>query len=39
MVKVKILVCLIKHHAMKTYEGVEIWIHEFLSSALDGREW
>jgi hypothetical protein len=28
---------LIKHYAMKTYEGVQI--HVFLTSTLDGREW
>jgi len=26
-------------HAMKAYVGVEVWIHSFLSWALDGREW
>jgi len=28
-----------KHHAMKTYWAVEIWLHVFLTSALDGGEW
>jgi hypothetical protein len=25
--KVKLLMCLTKHHAMKTYEGVEVQLH------------
>jgi hypothetical protein len=24
---------------MKTYEGVEVYFHAFLTSALDGGEW
>jgi hypothetical protein len=28
-----------KHHAKKTYWGVEVQLHSFLTSALDGREW
>jgi hypothetical protein len=24
---------------MKTYEGVDVWIHVFLTPALVGREW
>jgi hypothetical protein len=24
---------------MKTYWGVELWLHAFLTSALDGGEW
>jgi hypothetical protein len=30
---------LIKHSVMKTYEGVEAWLHTLLSSALDEGEW
>jgi hypothetical protein len=37
-VKVK-LSLLIKHHAMKTYGGVDVQTHVFLTSALVGGEW
>jgi hypothetical protein len=37
-VKVKLTLCLTKHHATKTYEEVEIQLHELIS-ALDGGEW
>jgi hypothetical protein len=37
-VKVKLSLCLIKHHAMKMYKGVEVWLRAFIISALDGRE-
>jgi hypothetical protein len=30
---------LIKHYTMKVYEGVDVWIHVFLTSALDGGDW
>jgi hypothetical protein len=30
--------CLPKHHAMKTYVGVEVYRHAFLTSALEGGE-
>jgi hypothetical protein len=29
----------IKHHVMKTYGGVEAWLREFLTSALQRNEW
>jgi hypothetical protein len=29
----------IKHYAMKAYEGVDVYIHVFLTSALVGGEW
>jgi hypothetical protein len=38
-VKAKLSLCLTKHHAMKTYGRVEVWLHTFLASALDGDEW
>jgi len=31
--------CLIKHHAVITYWGVEVYVHAFLTAALDGGEW
>jgi len=34
--QIKLSLCLTKHHAMKTYWGVEIQLHAFLTSALDG---
>jgi hypothetical protein len=37
-IKVKLSLCLTKHHAMKTYCGVEVYLHA-LASALDGGEW
>jgi hypothetical protein len=33
--QVKILFCLMKHHAMKTYGGVEVRIHAVLTSVLE----
>jgi hypothetical protein len=27
-----------KHHAMKGYWGMDMYVHEFLTSALDGGE-
>jgi hypothetical protein len=31
--------CLIKHHTMKSYEGVEVQIHVIFILGLDGGEW
>jgi hypothetical protein len=31
--------CLIKHHAVKTYWGVEVLLHAFLTLAVGGGEW
>jgi hypothetical protein len=33
------LLCLTKHHTIKMYEGVEVQLHVFLTSALDEGEW
>jgi len=30
---------LTKHHAITTYWGVEVYLHRFLTSALDGGKW
>jgi hypothetical protein len=27
------------HHDMNTYEGMEVWLHVFLTSASNGGEW
>jgi hypothetical protein len=36
---IQLSLCLIKCHAMPMCEGVEVWIHIFLTSAKDGGEW
>jgi hypothetical protein len=35
-VKVKFSLCSTEHQTMKTYRGVEVQLHAFLISALDG---
>jgi hypothetical protein len=30
---------LTKHYALKTYEGVDVKIHVFSTSELDGNDW
>jgi hypothetical protein len=35
-VNVKMSLCLTKHHAMKTYWGLEVYLHALLTAALDG---
>jgi hypothetical protein len=39
VVQVKLSLHFVKHHAMKTYRGVEVQLHAFLTWALDGSEW
>jgi hypothetical protein len=39
MKKVKLSLCLIKHYAIKTYGGVDVKSHIFLTPALVGEEW
>jgi hypothetical protein len=34
----KVKLCLTKYHTTKTYGGVEVWLHVFLTSALYGSE-
>jgi hypothetical protein len=36
MLRVKLSLCLTKHYATKTYGGVDVYIHVFLTSALVG---
>jgi len=38
-VKVRLSLCLSEHHAIKTHWGVDVWLHAFLTLALDGGEW
>jgi hypothetical protein len=37
-VKVKLSLYLIDYHAMKTYGRVEVYLHAYLASAVDGGE-
>jgi len=37
-VMVKLFLCLITYHSVKSYGGVEVWLHAFLTSALVGGE-
>jgi len=39
MVEVNLSLCLIKYNAMKTYVGVEVRLHVFLTLVLYGGEW
>jgi hypothetical protein len=38
-IKMNIPLCLIKHLALNVYEGMEVQLHVFLTSALDEGEW
>jgi hypothetical protein len=35
----RLSLCLIKHHSKKPHEGIEIWVHAFITSAHDGEKW
>jgi hypothetical protein len=37
--KIKLSLCLTKYHSIKTYWIMEVRLHAFLISALDGGEW
>lgn len=37
--KINFALCLIKHHALKSYGAVEVLIHTFLTLVVDGSEW
>jgi hypothetical protein len=36
---ITISLCSVKLHTMKMFEGLEVWLHIFVTSALDGVEW
>jgi len=38
-VQVKLFLWLTTHHSMKTYGGVDMYLHVFLTSVVDGGEW
>jgi hypothetical protein len=38
-VKVNVSLFLTKYQAMKKYSGMEVQLHAFLTSALDGSDW
>jgi hypothetical protein len=38
-VNLKLSLCFIKHQFMKTYGGVDVYLHTFLTLALDKSEW
>jgi hypothetical protein len=35
----KLFLCLTKHHTMETYGGMDVQLHVFITSALDGGKW
>jgi hypothetical protein len=37
--KLKLVLCLTKYYATKTYGGMDVEIHIFLTSAVVGGEW
>jgi hypothetical protein len=36
---VKFPFCLIYHHSMKTYDGVELLLHVYITTTLVGNDW
>jgi len=38
LLKVELSLCLIKHHVIRTYAGLEVRLHAFLTSGLDTSE-
>jgi hypothetical protein len=39
IINLKFSLYLIKHHNMKVYKDVEVYVHASLTSAIDGGEW
>jgi hypothetical protein len=39
LIKAKLFLFFIKQNVIKTYGGVDEYLHTFLTSALDGSEW
>jgi hypothetical protein len=39
VIKAALFLCLITHRALKVYGGVEVHLHAFVTSELDGRPW
>jgi hypothetical protein len=38
-VNLNLPLCIAKHHTMKSYRGMEVHFHAFLTSAQDGGDW
>jgi len=39
LLKINFVLCLIKHHAVKSYGAVEVVTHAFLTLVVDASEW